>query len=50
MTGTKAGERKADGTFTEGSVNFLVDKSLTTLADIMKEFGKSAEEMKEADQ
>ena len=38
LTGTKAGQRKADGTFEEGTVNFLVDKALREMADKLKEY------------
>jgi lon-related putative ATP-dependent protease len=38
LTGVKAGERKGDGTFEEGSVNFLVDKRLKAYAEGWKGF------------
>jgi lon-related putative ATP-dependent protease len=38
LTGTKAGERRADGTFEEGTVNYLVDKQLGEMADKLKEY------------
>jgi lon-related putative ATP-dependent protease len=38
LTGTKAGQRKADGTFEEGTVNYLVDKQLKEMAEKLKEF------------
>ena len=38
VTGTKAGERRADGTFEEGTVNYLVDKQLTEMAEKLKEY------------
>jgi predicted ATP-dependent protease len=38
LTGTKAGERQADGTFEEGTVNYLVNKQLTEMADKLKEY------------
>ena len=38
LTGTKAGERKVDGTYEEGTVNFLVDKALREMADKLKEY------------
>jgi ATP-dependent Lon protease len=40
LTGVKAGERKRDGTFEEGSVNFLVDKQLKAFAETWKEFAR----------
>jgi len=44
LTGVRAGERKEDGTFEEGSVNYLVDKQLRHYAETWKSFG--AEEVK----
>jgi len=38
LTGTKAGERREDGTFEEGTVNYLVDKQLTEMANKLKEY------------
>jgi lon-related putative ATP-dependent protease len=38
LTGAKAGQRSADGTFEEGTVNYLVDKQLKDMADKLKEF------------
>ena len=38
LTGTKAGERRADGTYEEGTVNYLVDKALREMADKLKEY------------
>ncbi len=38
LTGVKAGERQPDGTFEEGTVNYLVDKTLKEMAEKMKEF------------
>jgi lon-related putative ATP-dependent protease len=38
LTGTKAGERHADETFEEGTVNYLVDKQLTEMANKLKEY------------
>jgi len=39
LTGVKAGERREDGAFEEGTVNYLVDQELTNLAKRMREFG-----------
>lgn len=39
LTGVKAGERKEDGTFEQGSVNYLVDKQLRQYAESWKSFG-----------
>lgn len=38
LTGTKAGQRRPDGTFEEGTVNYLVDKQLQIMADKLKEY------------
>ena len=38
LTGVKAGERKADGTFDKDTVNFLVDKKLMEMAETLKDF------------
>jgi predicted ATP-dependent protease len=38
LTGIKAGERRPDGTFTDGTVNYRVDKQLKDMAEKLKEF------------
>ena len=38
LTGTKAGQRRTDGTFDEGTVNYLVDKQLRDMADKLREY------------
>ena len=38
LTDTPAGERKQDGTYPEGSVNYLVDKKLKQMAEKLKVF------------
>ena len=38
LTGTKAGERRIDGTYEEGTVNYLVDKQLREMAEKLKEY------------
>ncbi|MCJ7559370.1 ATP-dependent protease, partial [Candidatus Bathyarchaeota archaeon] len=38
LTGTKAGERRQDGTFENGTVNYRVDKQLKDMAEKLKEF------------
>jgi len=38
LTGTKAGETRADGTFEEGTVNYMVNKQLTEMANKLKEY------------
>lgn len=40
LTGVKAGERKEDGTFEEGMVNYLVDKRLGELAETLRKFAR----------
>jgi len=41
LTGTKAGQRREDGTYEEGTVNYLVDKRLREMADKLKEYPTS---------
>ena len=38
LTGVKAGQRGPDGTFEEGSVNYLVEKQLKKMADKLKDY------------
>jgi lon-related putative ATP-dependent protease len=38
LTGTKAGQRRQDGTFEEGTVNYIVDKQLRDMAEKLKEY------------
>ena len=38
LTGVPAGERRKDGTFKEGTVNYLVDKRLREMADKLREY------------
>ena len=38
LTGAKAGQRGADGTFEEGTVNYRIDKQLKDMADKLKEY------------
>ena len=40
VTGTEAGERQADGSWPEGSVNALVDRRLCEMTEIASQFGK----------
>jgi predicted ATP-dependent protease len=42
LTGVKAGESRADGTFEDGTVNSRVDKQLKAMAEKLKEFPSSA--------
>jgi len=49
LTGKKAGERKADGTYPKGTINYLVNKKLKDLAEGLKSFGdKDEKEEKKA--
>lgn len=47
LTGLPAGDRRAEGTFAEGTVNCLVDRELTRLAHTSKEFFEDKESKKE---
>jgi ATP-dependent Lon protease len=47
LTGTKAGEKRQDGTFEENTVNYLVNKQLKDMAKKLKQFPSSATEKKE---
>ncbi len=38
LTGVKAGDKKPDGTFEEGTINYLVQKRLTEIAELIKEY------------
>jgi len=50
LTGVKAGGRQDNGSFDEGSVNFLVDKRLREMADRLKQFSPLfTEEAKRSD-
>ena len=40
LTGKKAGQIKADGTYPNNTINFLVDKKLKELAEGLSKFGK----------
>ena len=44
LTGEKAGERNADGTYPKDTINFLVDQKLRELAEGLKSFGEKEEE------
>ncbi|RJR27446.1 MAG: ATP-dependent protease, partial [Desulfobacteraceae bacterium] len=43
LTGVPAGERGEDGTYPEGTVNYLVDRRLKEFAKGLKEFGEDGE-------
>jgi len=38
LTGAKAGARRPDGTFKEGTINYEVDKQLKAMAERLKQF------------
>ena len=40
LTGKKAGESKADGTYPKGTVNYLINEKLMSLAEGLSKFGK----------
>lgn len=40
LTGKKAGEKKPDGTYPKGTINYLVDQKLRELAEGLKRFGE----------
>jgi lon-related putative ATP-dependent protease len=47
LTGAKAGQRRADGTYEQGTVNYLVDKQLGEMAEKLKEYpGMQAQQKK----
>jgi len=47
LTGVKAGKRKKDGTYPEGTINYQVDKQLREMANRLKQFyAPEAEEAK----
>ena len=39
LTGIEAGELREDGTYPEGTINYLVDKHLRNMADKLKQYG-----------
>jgi lon-related putative ATP-dependent protease len=44
LTGAKAGTRRKDGSFEEGTINYKVDKRLRTMASQLKEYPETPEE------
>jgi lon-related putative ATP-dependent protease len=46
LTGTKAGTRNKDGSYTKNSINALADEKLRTLAEGLRDWGKTGEEEK----
>jgi predicted ATP-dependent protease len=49
LTGIKAGERRQDGTFEDGTVNYRVDKQLKDMAEKLKEFPSVSKVEKKSD-
>ncbi len=50
LTGIKAGQRKEDGTFEEGTINYRVEEALRDNFQKMKQIGRAAEERPLEDQ
>jgi ATP-dependent Lon protease len=48
LVGVRAGERKKDGTYEQGSVNYLADKKLKDLAYQMRDFDSGDKESKKS--
>ena len=46
LTGTKAGSQSSDGTFEEGTVNYLVDKQLKDMANKLNQYAASEPQKK----
>jgi len=47
LTGVPAGERQADGTYPEGTINHLVDKRLNEMAEQLRGFMREGNEGRE---
>lgn len=48
LTGVPAGQKQADGTYPEGTVNYLVDKRLREMAEQLRGFyGEERQEKKD---
>jgi ATP-dependent Lon protease len=43
LTGKPGGELQADGTYPEGTINYLVNEKLKSLAEGLKKFGEEEE-------
>jgi lon-related putative ATP-dependent protease len=50
LTGTKAGQKRADGTYEEGTVNYLVDKQLREMAEKLKEYPSGQRQQKKSEE
>jgi ATP-dependent Lon protease len=49
LTGKEAGEMQPDGTYPEGTINYLVNEKLKALAEGIKKFGEEEGEEKQED-
>lgn len=49
LTGKNIGERQSDGTFQEGTINYLVNKRLREMAETLSKFNFSSSEGKKVD-
>lgn len=47
LTGVESGELQDDGTYLEGTMNYLIDKRLRELADKLKSYRTEGKEKKE---
>jgi predicted ATP-dependent protease len=50
LTGIEAGELREDGTYPEGTINYLVDKHLRNMADKLKQYGSADESDKKGEE
>ncbi len=50
LTDKKAGEKQSDGTFSKGTINYLVNEKLKELAKGLKKFGEEEEKRGEEEQ
>jgi predicted ATP-dependent protease len=50
LTGVKGGERRKDGTFEEGTVNYIVNERLKNMAEKLREFSAGAAEGKKKEE
>ena len=50
LTGVEAGELQEDGTYPEGTINYMVDKRLRELADKLREYSVKSEEKEDKEE
>jgi predicted ATP-dependent protease len=48
LTGVPAGQRRPDGTYPKGTVNYYVDTKLKEFAEKLKEYGRAAQAQRKA--